>query len=189
LFDFQFVFSSEKEADEAYDMLSSLWDSCNTRTISRAMSMERGMKDIAAKYRDREKDPEDLTQDDWGFLLQGAKMPVYERGQKIIGEGEQFQRIYQIVKGTCRIEKAAFEKPIGSGMGPGQTFGEISFLLSGGATASVIADSDTVEVYILEGYFMNIVFSMKPELAGRFYKYLATMLQRRIRSREEDKPE
>lgn len=72
-------------------------------------------------------------------------------------------------------------------MGEEQTFGEISFLLSGGATASVLADSEIVEVLLLEGYFINILFGIHPELAGRFYKYLATTLQRRIRSREEER--
>jgi len=72
-------------------------------------------------------------------------------------------------------------------MEEGQTFGEVSFLLSGGASASVIADSANVEVYILEGYYINILFGIQPELAGRFYKYLAYTLQRRIRSREEER--
>ena len=48
------------------------------------------------------------------------------------------------------------------------------------ATASVIADSETVDVYIMEGYFINILFGRKQELAGRFYKYLAHELQRRV---------
>ena len=68
-----------------------------------------------------------------------------------------------------------------------QTFGEISFLISGGATASVYAESEFVEVHVLEGYYINILFGIHPELAGRFYKYLANSLQRRVRSREEEK--
>lgn len=74
-------------------------------------------------------------------------------------------------------------KPVGE-MKSGQTFGEISFLLSGGATATVIVESDYVDVYIMEGYFINIIFARHPELAGRFYKYLAFELQRRVRASE-----
>jgi hypothetical protein len=62
---------------------------------------------------------------------------------------------------------------------------EISFLLSGGATATILADSPTCDIYILEGYFLSILFTVRPELAGRFYKYLAVSLQKRLREREE----
>ena len=36
-------------------------------------------------------------------------------------------------------------------MGFGEVLGTINFLESGGATASVIADEDSVDVYVLEG--------------------------------------
>ena len=36
-------------------------------------------------------------------------------------------------------------------LGPGEIFGEISFVQGGGATASVIADSNA-EVYVIEGH-------------------------------------
>jgi CRP-like cAMP-binding protein len=118
---------------------------------------------------DEEEETDSLSKEDWGFLLQGAKTVTYENNQRIVSEGETFQRIYQIVKGTCRIEKSSHNRPLGT-MGAGQTFGEVSFLLSGGASASVIVDSDQVEVTVLEGYFINILFGMKPDIAGRFYK-------------------
>lgn len=60
--------------------------------------------------------------------------------------------------------------------------------MSGGATASVVADS-TTEVYILEGYCLNMLFTLKPELGGKFYKYLAQSLQTTLRTREQAKRE
>lgn len=131
-------------------------------------------------------DPESLSQDDWDFLLRGAKLQSFQRNDPIVTEGQIFQRIYQIVDGVCRIEKAGVSRVLGT-MEAGQMFGEISFLISGGATASVIADSEIVEVHVLEGYFINILFGMRPEIAGRFYKHLASVLQKRIRSREAGK--
>jgi hypothetical protein len=58
--------------------------------------------------------------------------------------------------------------------------------LSGGASASVVADA-TTEVYILEGYCLNMLFLIKPELGGKFYKYLAQSLQTTLRAREQAK--
>ena len=69
-------------------------------------------------------------------------------------------------------------------MGVGSLFGEMSFLEGGGATASVITDSDTVEMYILEGHFINIVFVKHPDLSGRFFAYLASVIAERLNSRE-----
>jgi len=60
-------------------------------------------------------------------------------------------------------------------MTTGSLFGEMSFLEGGPATASVIADDDAVEMYIIEGYFINIVFVKYPELAGRFFCYIASV--------------
>eukprot|EP01125_Pyxidicula_operculata_P005664 TRINITY_DN1986_c0_g1_i1.p1 TRINITY_DN1986_c0_g1~~TRINITY_DN1986_c0_g1_i1.p1 ORF type:complete len:2857 (+),score=968.14 TRINITY_DN1986_c0_g1_i1:65-8635(+) len=63
-------------------------------------------------------------------------------------------------------------------------FGEISFLENGRATASVIAQVAT-EVYIIEAYFLNILFQHFPALAGRFYHYLAGVLAKRVITREQ----
>uniref|UniRef100_A0A6B2L0J8 Cyclic nucleotide-binding domain-containing protein n=1 Tax=Arcella intermedia TaxID=1963864 RepID=A0A6B2L0J8_9EUKA len=71
-------------------------------------------------------------------------------------------------------------------IGAPQTLGEISLLLNTKATASVIADSDQVEVLVLEKNFMNIMFVRYPDMAGRFYHYLASILARRLGFHESD---
>lgn len=56
-------------------------------------------------------------------------------------------------------------------MHEGETFGEISFLQGKGATASVVADSETgVDLTIIEGYFINALFNIHADFAGRFFK-------------------
>jgi len=129
---------------------------------------------------ERKLDFEELTKEDWDDLLQGSKLLTYQKEDIIISEGQNFQRIYQIVEGKCRVEKGnTFLSRIGSGA----TLGEVSFLLSGGASASVIAET-VVKAQVLEGYFMNILFNHKPQLGGKFFKYLAFQLKRRIEERE-----
>jgi len=65
-------------------------------------------------------------------------------------------------------------------IGPPQTLGEISLLLGGSATASVIADSDEVEVLDIEKGFIDVMFVRYPDMAGRFFHYLASVLARRL---------
>ena len=63
----------------------------------------------------------------------------------------------------------------------GAFFGELAFLYSGGkASASVIAGEPDVIVYVIEGRFINMLFVRRPELAGKFYGYLAQILMFRL---------
>lgn len=81
-------------------------------------------------------------------------------------------------------------------MPKGETFGEITFLLSDRSPSySIIAGEDT-EICIIEGdnkmhfnlavsgYFIGILFGMREGFAGRFFKYLAAVLARRVFSKE-----
>lgn len=175
----RFTFDSTKERDEANSVAESLWSGAQQSTI-----LKNALDDSVERKTEGDVDTESLTPEDWEFLLQGIKPKTFEYNRTIVSEGQYFQRIYQIAKGQCRVEK--FGTEIGK-LDAGSMFGEISFLLSGGATASVIADTDFVDVYILEGFFINILFQRRPELAGRFYKYLAVKLQQRIRVLEDKK--
>jgi len=120
-----------------------------------------------------------LTPEDWKFLIGGAKAVVFQKNQTIIEEGQIYQRLYQINKGSCRIEKA---KQLLGKMSAPEIFGEISFLEGGdsGAAATVIPDDSEVELFIIEGYFINVLFDTQEGFAGRFYYYLCTLLAARL---------
>eukprot|EP01122_Echinamoeba_exundans_P008896 TRINITY_DN302_c0_g3_i1.p1 TRINITY_DN302_c0_g3~~TRINITY_DN302_c0_g3_i1.p1 ORF type:complete len:1771 (-),score=520.87 TRINITY_DN302_c0_g3_i1:72-5384(-) len=127
-----------------------------------------------------------MSKEDWALVQRGFKLVTFKKDEDVIKEGTEMQRIYQIAKGTCRIQithPTEGPKVVGS-METGALFGEMSFLEGKGATASVIADSETVEMYILEGHFINIVFAAHPDLSGRFYAYLASVIAERLNARE-----
>jgi len=126
-----------------------------------------------------------MTPDDWNRLLEGARIVGYASGDYVVKEGMEHLRIYQVAQGRCAIKKnTADGSPITLGyMEQNALFGEMTFLEKGKATASVIAEGD-VQIYIIEGYFINILFVDHPELAGRFYSYLATVLAQRLSDRE-----
>jgi CRP-like cAMP-binding protein len=64
-----------------------------------------------------------------------------------------------------------------------QTFGEISLMLGTGATATIVADEAT-EIYEIGGEYLRRLFNADPGLASRFFKYLGTSLEQRLRTRE-----
>lgn len=127
-----------------------------------------------------------LSKEDWTLLLKSAKLLKFTKNDLVIKEGIAHNRIFQIARGSCRIEKPQPDKdPIVLGrMANNEPFGEISFLMGGNATASVVADEDIVEVYVFEGYFINILYAKDPALAGRFFYYLSTLLSSRFEQRE-----
>ncbi|PRP88917.1 hypothetical protein PROFUN_00385 [Planoprotostelium fungivorum] len=177
----KFSFASLTDRSEAFDMMESLWTS-SAYVRSGGSVIRQPMNEVNANAGEEE-DTEGLTTEDRAALLEGAKTQKYEENQEIVSIGADHQRVYQIDKGVCRIERG---NQILGFLQEGQFFGEISFLLSGGATATIVAHSDQVELSILEGYFINILFGIRPEMAGRFYKHLANILQRRIREREDE---
>eukprot|EP01124_Arcella_intermedia_P024238 TRINITY_DN4034_c0_g1_i4.p1 TRINITY_DN4034_c0_g1~~TRINITY_DN4034_c0_g1_i4.p1 ORF type:complete len:1514 (-),score=449.67 TRINITY_DN4034_c0_g1_i4:136-4677(-) len=127
-----------------------------------------------------------MTQRDWNVIIQGTTPKMYKAGEVIITEDTFLQNIYQITVGICRIEKTVYDKvnskpkvqKLGT-IGPPQTMGEVSLLQGTKASATVIADTD-VEVIILDRHFINIMFIRYPDMAGRFYHYLASVLARRL---------
>ena len=70
-------------------------------------------------------------------------------------------------------------------MSKGETFGEISFLQGGKATASVIAQKKRTEIQFIEDNYLYAVFARYPQVAGRFFQYVATILESRLRLRED----
>ena len=63
--------------------------------------------------------------------------------------------------------------------------GEISVLNEvGPATMSIVADTTNVDVYAIPREHINELFLKHPGLEGKFYKFIALVLARRIRQRE-----
>jgi len=144
-----------------------------------------------------------FTLADWKVMLHGSTKRTFNKGDVIIKEGSKSQKIYHITFGSCRVVKKGqytkrsrevHAKRLQSSdqqspkktiqllgrIGPPQTLGEISLLLGGCATASVIADSDEVEVLDIDKGFIDVMFVRYPDMAGRFYHYLASVLARRL---------
>ena len=121
-----------------------------------------------------------LTPDDWTVLLNGVSQKTYKKGETILSANIRSTKLFQIVKGSCRVEKG---QVLGK-METGEIFGEINFLDGEGTSANVVADEEETEVVVMRRSALKILFVRHPALAGRFYHYLSTILSIRFKERE-----
>ena len=121
--------------------------------------------------------PTKLTEEHWAIFLKGSKQGKYKAGEVVIKEGESTRCLYQVSRGTLRVEMKIKGRPQAVVVGrrtAGQIFGERTLLLGGAASATVVVDSDDAVVLTLPESHMRKVFAEHPELQGRFYCFLAT---------------
>ena len=57
-----------------------------------------------------------------------------------------------------------------------------AFLSDGVQRASVVATSANTRVYVIEAFYLNVLFTYQPQFAARFYFFLGAVLeQKRLR--------
>lgn len=122
-----------------------------------------------------------LTQDDERLLLEKSTRVRFEAGEPILEEGSRRQAIFIVRSGIVCVEVAHLGRGVAiRQLGPGAVFGEMSFLESAAASASILAQ-EPCELDILEGPFVHSLLASVPGLAARFYQSLALMLAQRLR--------
>lgn len=98
----------------------------------------------------------------------------------IIAEGFRPQALFLLKEGFVRVERAHVGRSIAiARRGPGDIFGEMSFLDGGGASASVVADED-VEVAVIDAGKLDSLLVSVSGLDTRFYQSLALRLSERL---------
>jgi len=125
-----------------------------------------------------------LTEKDWELFLSGSKLRKYGRDETVISEGQPTAALYQIMQGRVRVELQLPQQSksiVVAHRSAGDMFGEISLLKLGHATASIVADDDSVVMYILEGQYLDSLFRTEPGLPSRFYCFLATTQANRLK--------
>lgn len=182
----KYIFKFDESVDDALLIIHGIWK--NSKNMDSQIDIDRQDSLVEMGLNSLSEHSELLlSHHDWEYLIRSTYKKTFTKNQTIIREGEVHNRIFQIAKGKCRIEKTKDDSILLLGsMGINEVFGEISFLQEGAATASIVADSDEVDIYIFEGYSINILFATQPELASRFFYYLSTMLSSRFEQREKE---
>jgi hypothetical protein len=184
-----FQLQSKDEFKTTFELLESLWANFGQKSSSaNLMASSSQMLTVGQSIEVDQSLSDALTADDWKLILDKSKQFIYNKNDVVIKQGDQSpQNLYQLAHGRCRVEQVRPEDDSVHVVGvinSGETFGEISFLQNSQITASVVADDDRVEIYVIEGDHLNEIFNDYPAVPGRFYKYLATLISNRLHNRE-----
>ena len=138
--------------------------------------------------------PQKVTAEDWALFLEGAQRRRYVHGEVVLREGDETQALYQVARGSLRVELAIKGRPQALVVGrreQGDLFGERTLLLGGRASATIVCDSDEAVVLWLPASYLHELFASHPELPGKFYCFLATFLAGRLQqmTADDDVPE
>ncbi len=123
-----------------------------------------------------------LQDDEFKSLLQTAESKTFKPGALLIRQGEEQTNLYILVKGSAKVvrDHDGFMVDI-SQRGPGEIFGDMSFIEGQPASASVEACDPEVQAIIITHANIKKFIQSDPTFAGRFYESLAAILSRRLR--------
>ena len=119
-----------------------------------------------------------LTANDLALLRTISQRRIFKSREMIISINSRPNALFMLVSGKAVVEMVrgvAIAK-----LGPGDICGEMAFIESDAASASVVAQIET-EVDVMELARIQEVFTQHPHLEARFYKSLALMLSQRLR--------
>lgn len=119
-------------------------------------------------------------------LLRKGGVRQFRRNDVIVEEGSFPNSLFVIKSGEVLVKQKRSDSylPIRK-FSAGGVFGEMSFLEDIAATATVVADSELVEVFVIERVFLERLLETNMDFFGRFYKSLAWMLSHRLREASE----
>lgn len=122
-----------------------------------------------------------LRDAEWKALLSHAQLKEFGPDAVILEEGHKPGGIIVIRSGAVKVcrDHAGFQIEL-SEAGPGEIFGEMSFIESEPANASVIAKSKVEVLYITHAHVQSIIRE-NPGFFGRFFQSLAWILSQRLR--------
>jgi CRP-like cAMP-binding protein len=124
-----------------------------------------------------------LTPNDWVLIQGKAARRTFKLGEEIIRQGDWGNSIYIIRRGEPSVELAGTgSRAIVASLGEEDICGEIAFLEQGKATAAVVANDEEVEVDEISAHELREILKAFPGLASRFYRSLALVMARRLKT-------
>jgi CRP-like cAMP-binding protein len=120
-----------------------------------------------------------LTNNDWALLKTISRRQVFKPREIIITINSTPNALFILVSGSAVVE--VLRGTTIAKLAPGDICGEMAFIESNAASASVVAETET-EVDVLELHALAEVFTNHAHLEARFYKSLALLLSHRLRA-------
>ena len=129
-----------------------------------------------------------LTPAEWTEIFQGAKYRRYRGDETILDPFDSSKKVdglVQVVRGTLRIEAEVPNRPQAMVVGrvrAGELVGVASHLLKDMPFARVVCDSETAATIRLPSDYIDDYFDERPDVAGKFYFFLAQRQAQRLRT-------
>jgi len=120
-----------------------------------------------------------LTANDWALLKTISRRLVFKQREMIITINSRPNAMFILASGSAVVE--VLRGTTIARLAPGHVCGEMAFIESNAASASVVAETETT-VDALDFPALTEVFNHHPHLEARFYKSLALLLSQRLRS-------
>ncbi|MGB0683427.1 MAG: Crp/Fnr family transcriptional regulator [Magnetovibrionaceae bacterium] len=124
-----------------------------------------------------------LREEDRALLASMGSRIAVRSDQPVLHEGEKTEALYVTIRGMFRVTRsydAEHSLEFAGPLGPGDLFGEMSFLDDRPSSATLVADGDS-EVLKLEGEAVRKLIAENDAFAAGFYKSVAAVLSRRLR--------
>ena len=114
-------------------------------------------------------------------LLEKSKTLSKRQGDVILLTGEEVLGLYMVVSGSVGVYPKRGAKQIAT-MGPGDVFGEMSFLEHRKASSTIVAEAAAVEIQLFANPLVTQVLEADVHFAKSFYHAVSLSLSRRLRS-------
>ena len=115
----------------------------------------------------------DMSKRDLGRILENSKETVHKEGQTVVTEGHEGAGFHMILSGEAKVVRGGRTVVT---LGPGEYFGEMALLDGGRRTATVVADTELVTLYLAQWEFKPLVRD-NPQMAWKIVVHLTKRLR------------
>jgi extracellular factor (EF) 3-hydroxypalmitic acid methyl ester biosynthesis protein len=114
-------------------------------------------------------------------LLAAAPMKTLKPGDVVVEEGVSQRAIYVVDEGAVRIERGRGRaERVLAVLGPGQYFGEMSFIDGAPPSARVVANAPTT-LRMIDMLTLDNLSEVDPTFGARLYRSIAAIVVQRLR--------
>ena len=115
----------------------------------------------------------DLSKRTLNRILDNSKETTHVAGQTVVTQGHEGAGFHMILSGRAKVVRGGRKVAM---LGPGEYFGEMALLDGGRRTATVIAETDLVTLYIAQWGFKPLVRD-NPQMAWKIVVHLTKRLR------------
>jgi CRP-like cAMP-binding protein len=116
------------------------------------------------------------------WLFRVGEEKIIESGSTLVREGHRTNEIFVVIRGRLSVRQGNFESEHLATLGAGELIGEISFLEGSPASASIVAEQESV-VLAVDHRMLNERIIEDVAFAARLYRAFALVAERRLRNR------